>query len=384
MSLSPGVRLGDFVIKKMLGRGGMAIVWLAEGRGERVAVKEPILDTAERERNIKFLRHEGIILSKVKSDYVCKLYAMYETKEGKVPLLVLEYLDGGSLKEQAPITDVKKLKNVAYQILYGLSDIHSRGIIHRDIKPSNLMIGGGVVKLVDFGTAISHQEKALEVVISPGGYTAPEQLRGVSLFQSDIWSVGATLVYLYTGKHPCRYMKKYDCQNPAPGVEISVEAPSTGDSTLDQFISIALSPNYRRRFFDANEAVAFLDGALPKGEGLKLKIRTKLFMVKTSEIVVGRSDNPKDDLKIEGQMLYIYDPNQYISRRHLHVKEIQGQWYVRDLGSTNGTAIFRDKWVNIWRGKGVDGPWVKLEDGDIIAIGYDDKKGPYELIGVRL
>lgn len=383
MPLAPNVKVGDYVVKKQLGRGGMAVVWLAEGRGEKVAIKEPRLDGTPEEvqRNIRFVRHEGAVLSSISSDYVCKLYGVQEVEN--VPYLILEYLDGGSLREYAPMNS-KELKAVLKQLLLGLSAVHSRGIIHRDVKPGNVMLKGRKVKLVDFGTAISYQQKALEVVVSPGGYTAPEQLEGLSLFSSDIWSIGATILYLYTRRHPCTFMKGYQCEGVA-SQSISVEPPRTGDERLDKFIEISLSPNFRTRFYDANEALAFLDGELPKDiAGLVLRIRTKLFIIKTSHVILGRTDNPKEDLKVEGNTIYIYDRLQYISRRHAEIAQFHGQWYVRDLGSTNGTAVLKESWVPISKRKGEPGPWHPLQDGDVIALGYEEAKGPYELVGVRL
>ncbi|MCC6021193.1 MAG: FHA domain-containing serine/threonine-protein kinase [Thermoproteaceae archaeon] len=382
---------GRYVVRRRLGEGGMAIVWLVEDKsGRPYAVKEPIIKgVEEREalRNVRFVEHEGRMLSMISHPNVCSLYGQYKAKHGKLEsvIVVLEYMDGGSLRCLREPLSPGELKDVLLQILGGLAAVHGAGIIHRDIKPSNLMKKGGVVKLIDFGTSISRFQSAQEVVASPGGYTAPEQLRGLNLFQNDVWSVGATVLYLATKKHPCQFMRNYDCSaSRAPG-EVELKLPDLGDDLLNRFAAKALAPDYSQRFADAGEALAFLTGRVAERRGLTLMIKARAVSVQGGTLYIGRTDKEEMDLKVEGELLYIYDPDKYISRRHLELAEIQGKWYMRDLGSTNKTAVYRGgKWHLVWRGRGATSRWFELNDGDVIALGYDEEKGAYILITVRL
>jgi len=223
-------------------------------------------------------------------------------------------------------------------------------------------------------------------VVSPGGYTAPEQLKGTSLFQSDIWSLGATVLYLATKRPPCQFIKGYDCSSsPRAPEALELALPDLGDDLLNEFVAKALDPDYSRRFADAGEALTFLSGQRVERKGLTFMIKGRSVAIPGGRVYIGRIDDSRKDLALEGEFLYIYDPDKYISRRHVEIAEIQGRWYIRDLGSTNRTALYRGgSWIYIWRGKGVTSQWFELKDGDIIALGYDDAKGPYILATVRL
>ncbi|MGC9171106.1 MAG: protein kinase domain-containing protein [Thermoproteus sp.] len=390
--LEVGAVLGDkYVVKKLLGKGGMAIVWLAERKdGLKVAVKEPIISGEPEEkvrRNIQFVEHEGRILEMLNSPYICRLYDVKRGRVGAIStiLLFLEYLDGGSLRELREPVDSNKLRDIAIQIFEGLAEVHKAGVVHRDVKPSNIMRSGDAYKLVDFGTAVYHFEKATHIVVSPGGYTAPEQLtRGLSVPQADVWSAGATLVWAYTLKHPYKFIKGYEVDKIVG--ELQVNIPSTYDDLMDKFLARTLEPDYRKRFSDAVEALNFLKGVSTKEKvGLKIRIKGTSIYMTGGRLIVGRTEDKALDLKIEGERLYIYDPQKYISREHAEIAEIGGRWLIRDSGSTNRTAIYRDgNWKVLWKGRGKPSQWEELRDGDIIAFGYDDEKGAYITAKVEL
>ncbi|MFZ8807233.1 MAG: serine/threonine protein kinase, partial [Pyrobaculum sp.] len=144
--LFAGASLGDkYVVRRKLGEGGMSIVWLIEeGSGNRFAAKEPILKGVSQEdalRNIKFVSHEGRILSMISHQNVCGFYGAYKSKYGDLNsvMIVLEYMDGGSLRDIPQPLQPDELKDVLRQALEGLAAVHGAGVIHRDIKPSNLM-----------------------------------------------------------------------------------------------------------------------------------------------------------------------------------------------------------------------------------------------------
>jgi len=382
---------GRYVVRRRLGEGGMAVVWLVEDKsGRPYAVKEPVIrGVEEREalRNVRFVEHEGKMLSMISHPNVCGFFGSYKEKFGDLEpvILVLEYMDGGSLRDVGGPLSPKELKDVLLRVLKGLKAVHGAGVIHRDIKPSNLMRRGDAVKLIDFGTAILHYESVREVVVSPGGYTAPEQLRGLNFFQNDVWSVGATALFLATKRQPCQFMRGYDCSASKAPEGVELKMPDLGDDLLSKFVAKALAPDYSQRFADAGEALAFLAGGTEVRRGLILRVKGRAVYVPGGALYIGRTDEKEMDLKMEGEFLYIYDPNGYISRRHLELAEIHGRWYIRDLGSANKTAVYwGGRWHLVWRGRGATSRWFELRDGDVIALGYDEEKGPYILITVRL
>jgi len=156
------------------------------------------------------------------------------------------------------------------------------------------------------------------------------------------------------------------------------------DDEAMEFLRRALDPDPANRFSSAAEALSFLNREKTTSTGLVFKLKGKSVKVE-GDLVVGRSDDPKVDVVVRGGRLEIFDPNKYISREHLEVKFMGGEPYVRDLGSVNGTAIYRGgEWMVISRGPKKPGDYVPLRNGDLIALAYSEEKGPYLVITVRM
>ena len=129
--------------------------------------------------------------------------------------LVQSHIDAPSLAEQTAAGRTfseAEVKEIAFQILEILQYLHSRqpAVVHRDIKPSNILLGDrsgnsvGQVYLVDFGSVqnVAAQNNQTLTVVGTYGYMPPEQFGGRAAPASDLYSLGATLIYLVTGKHP--------------------------------------------------------------------------------------------------------------------------------------------------------------------------------------
>ena len=107
------------------------------------------------------------------------------------------------------------------------------------------------------------------------------------------------------------------------------------------------------------------------GEVIKLRAR---------EIELGRGPGQQVRVVYEGEkvVVQIPDPYSYISRRHAKIYYDRGEWKLVDLGSLNKTAVYRrGKWHIVWRGHREISDAFKLENGDVIALAYDEKLGPY-------
>ncbi len=208
----PGEQFGHYTIIRALGAGGMGAVYEAEDleSGRRVALKvlSHRLDSPDaRER---FFR-EGRLAASI--NHPNSVYIFGTEEIGGTPVIAMELVSGGTLQERVrargPLP-VGEAVDCVLQIIEGLEAAQRIGILHRDIKPSNCYMGeGGAVKIGDFGLSISTAVRTEPALTATGAFLgtpafcSPEQLRGEELnARSDMYSVGATLFYLLTGRTP--------------------------------------------------------------------------------------------------------------------------------------------------------------------------------------
>jgi tRNA A-37 threonylcarbamoyl transferase component Bud32/uncharacterized RDD family membrane protein YckC len=208
----PGRDFGSYHIERMLGAGGMGKVFEASHRatGRRVALKVMLKAlTSETDRQ-RFLR-EGRMAASVNHPNVVYVHGSEEV-EG-VPVIAMELVPGGTLSDRVKAAGrmpVEAAVTAALQIIAGVEAAHAAGVVHRDIKPGNCFIAAdGTVKVGDFGLSISTQARvdarltATGLALGTPAYASPEQLRGEEFdLASDIYSIGATLFHLLTGRPP--------------------------------------------------------------------------------------------------------------------------------------------------------------------------------------
>jgi serine/threonine protein kinase len=209
---SPGQEFGGYRILRLLGCGGMGSVFEAEqvDSGRRIALKAMNQSLGSEDDRKRFLR-EGRVAASINHPNVVYVYGSEEV-EG-TPLIAMELVQGGTLRDRLkkegklPVTEAVE---AALQIIAGLEAAQSAGVLHRDIKPANCFVGtDGVVKIGDFGLSLSALARGESLVTATGAvlgtpaYASPEQLRGETLdLRADIYSVGATLYHLLTGRLP--------------------------------------------------------------------------------------------------------------------------------------------------------------------------------------
>ena len=209
---APGQRFGPYVIVRPLGKGGMGQVYEAEETesGRRVAVKILSRGLGDDEERGRFLR-EGQLAASLSHPNCVYVFGTSEVQG--FPVIAMELAPGGTLKDLLkPGTPMPMARAVdaILQVVTGLGAAAAIGILHRDIKPSNCFVDrDGRVMVGDFGlsmTTLARDEKMLTVagtILGTPGFASPEQLRGEKLdVRSDIYSVGATIYYLLTGKAP--------------------------------------------------------------------------------------------------------------------------------------------------------------------------------------
>ncbi len=264
-----GEYIGDrYQVVTVLGRGSMGTTYAAvdQETGARVAIKVvslrqvaewKVLDLFEREaRVLATLKHPGI------PQYVD--YFQLDTPDDRRFYLVQELVEGESLERARsqgwqPTED--EVKVIAFQVLEILTYLHGLipPVIHRDLKPDNLIRDpNGRIVLVDFGavqdiyrTTLSHSGTFVGTV----GYMPPEQFRGQTQPASDLYSLGATLVFLLSGKSPAELPQKrmkLDFRG-----EIKVSRP------FGDWLGKMLEPALEDRFTNVVEAQATLTENIP-------------------------------------------------------------------------------------------------------------------------
>ena len=213
-------RIGNYVLIKELGRGGMGVVYLARDArlGRTVALKtvpdsfrSP--DSNPRPREIELLhrfeRETKAAASLVHPNIIPLLES--GTDNGR-PWFTMEYVDGTTLSQQLaekPLSGADAAE-IVVSVATGLEYAHRNGIIHRDLKPSNIMIDSrGVPRISDFGLA---KFEGRDLTLTDSGdilgtvsYMSPEQARGASdevCSRSDVYSLGAVLYRCLTGRPP--------------------------------------------------------------------------------------------------------------------------------------------------------------------------------------
>jgi hypothetical protein len=202
---------GDYRVQRLLGRGGMGAVYEAEqiASGRRVALKVlgHTIDAPEMRK--RFLR-EGRLAAAVNHPNSVYIFGTEEI-EG-APVIAMELVGGGTLRDrilQGPVP-VREAVDATLDIVAGLEAAAAAGVLHRDVKPANCFVApDGHVKVGDFGLSVStlarhdSQLTASGMMLGTPSFAPPEQLRGDELdLRADIYSVGATLYALLTGRPP--------------------------------------------------------------------------------------------------------------------------------------------------------------------------------------
>jgi serine/threonine protein kinase len=206
---------GRYRLAEQLGRGGMGVVWLAEDLelGDWVALKFLPREISDDPVALSELRQETLKCRRLTHPNIIRVHDLVHLR-GEMPFLTMEYVGGPNLNllrtQQANgLFAWADLSPMVQQLCGALDYAHRRKVIHRDLKPANMMLDEeGQVKLADFGLAASISDSVTRVTLcrTISGtlcYMSPQQMDGRSPQPTDdVYSLGATLYELLTGKPP--------------------------------------------------------------------------------------------------------------------------------------------------------------------------------------
>ena len=199
------LHIGNYSIVEQVGLGASSNVYLAieEKKYTSVAIKQ-LRKNCQSEPYRKLLANEVMLASKLHHKNIVQMLSA-NLEEVTGPYLVLEFIKGVSLdchQYAENLLPINKVISVIEQVANALQYIASKGVVHRDVKPENIILmPNGMAKLTDFGCAIATGTSG-DMVAGSLAYMSPEQLEGLPLDErADIYSLGATLYRLLTGKN---------------------------------------------------------------------------------------------------------------------------------------------------------------------------------------
>ncbi len=212
---SPGETVGPYRLIRLLGKGGMAQVWLAQRADgaftREVALKLPMLSQLRGDLASRFAR-ERDILAALEHPNIARLYDAGVSATG-LPYLAMEYVPGEPLTVwcDAHLLSIRERLELFLQVLDAVQYAHDRHVIHRDIKPSNILVTrSGQVRLLDFGVAKllasdpaqTNLTQRFGKALTPD-YASPELVRGEQIgAPTDVYALGVVLYELLAGNNP--------------------------------------------------------------------------------------------------------------------------------------------------------------------------------------
>jgi TolB-like protein/Tfp pilus assembly protein PilF/tRNA A-37 threonylcarbamoyl transferase component Bud32 len=265
-------RVGNYEVLEEIGRGGMGVIYRARQRHSRriVALKRMVSYHADSRETLERFRREAEAAASLDHPNILPIYEVGQGEDG-LPFFSMKYAAGGSLQKSAPAMRkqprecVRLMAKVARAVQYA----HEHGVLHRDLKPGNILLDSrGEPFVTDFGLAkwldtSTDLTRTLAIFGTPG-YIAPEQAKGPSAMltpAADIYSLGAVLFDLFTGRPPflgehALAVIQQASEKPAP--KLRSLAPAL-DRDLETIVARCLECNPNARYQSAAALAEDLD-----------------------------------------------------------------------------------------------------------------------------
>jgi len=260
--------VGKYQVLGAIGKGGMGEVFKAYQADlhRHVAIKTLLSGEQASEEFLQRFQREARTAAKLSHPNIVPIYDI--GAEGKLHYIVMEYVEGRSLKQilEEKKLDPEKALRIAYTVARALQFAHEHKIVHRDVKPANLLVDkAGRVRVLDFGLARSMDGKGLtasSVMVGTPYYMSPEQAFGDPDeldHRTDLYSLGAVLYEMLTGRPPFEggtvlaILRKIEDEDPQPP-KISAR--------VDALVMKALAKDRERRYQTASEFAEAIRGCI--------------------------------------------------------------------------------------------------------------------------
>lgn len=268
-----GKVLGECVLERVLGRGGMSVAYAGRHKHLDIPVVVKTIDPrAGKKALVEAFLREVKALGAVTHPHVVRLYSAGPDPEGRVLFLVLEHVPGGSLRSRLRDGELEQedIVRLLAQAGEGLGAAHAAGIAHGDVKPENLLLDGeGRVRVVDFGLAqVAGDPVVGTTVYGTPAYMAPERCRGGAPdARSDVYALGVTLYeslvdsWPFNAPEPRKLLRKHIDEPPPldPLREVASDA-------LVAFVASCLAKDPTERPADGAAFAAALNDAVAAPE----------------------------------------------------------------------------------------------------------------------
>jgi len=281
--LPPGVPdlvAGRYELQSLIGRGGMADVYLGMDRvlSRKVAIKLLRPDMARDSMVVARFEREAKAVAGLSHPNIVGVYdtgviPAGNTRPDELPYIVMEYVTGRTLRQMLKEERIEPefAVDVMHGVCQALEHSHANHVVHRDIKPANVMVtDDGHVKLMDFGIARAVNDSSATMtqtaaVVGTAQYLSPEQARGEIVdHRTDIYSAGCLLYELlvheppFTGDSPVSVAYQHVGEDPVPPSEANPDVPQIYDAVVLK----ALAKERDDRFDSAADLSRALDDAL--------------------------------------------------------------------------------------------------------------------------
>ena len=297
-----GQKLASFEVERVIGQGGMGVVYLARDTklDRYVAIKSMPAGLLSTPTDQTRLKREAKVLASLNHPNIAVIHDIIE-QDDYSGYLVLEYVPGETLSERIKreTLTMDEALSIGRQIAEAISAAHKKGVVHRDLKPGNIKITPeGQVKVLDFGLAkpFAREGKSDEIttthpgrVIGTPAYMSPEQARGKDTdHRTDIWSFGCILYQMLTGQLPFEGETTTDTL--ARIIEREPDwdlLPRNTPANIRRLLRCCLEKTPKQRLGDIDDAIIEMTETLgmPKVT-LPVRLRRKVVTIGLTVIVV--------------------------------------------------------------------------------------------------
>lgn len=290
------VTLGEYEVLSEIGRGGMAVVFLAHdiALNRRVAIKcmAPALMLMDKGIQERFQR-ESRTAAGLSHPHIIPVYAVKESHD--LVYFVMKYIEGRSLEsviKEVGALPISIIQTILNQAGTALGHAHRRGVVHRDVKPGNVMLDqDGWAVMTDFGIAKVAQAEALTMtggMVGTPAYMSPEQCQGAEITgAADQYSLGIVAYEMLTGKPPfagtTMVNMLYDhCHTPPPSIEwLRADCPPE----LAHAVMRMIAKDPADRFPTIEDAVAAVGVAAETHDAVRTQIMTMMQSTTTAKLL---------------------------------------------------------------------------------------------------